>query len=255
METEWPRSLVPRGISRQGTAQWQVPDAARPGLMRAIRAEGHQQGFVGGEQIKPAPALHSDKPILLIEKGFVSTTAIAASHRQRTFLSIHGPGDLAGEHVLFGGPTEAYRLAMTAITNGSAWRVDQHRFRKILDDHPQGWEMLARHEHDRAAAAEERICLMAGENADRRLAVFLLQLLSHDEPSRLADDQAQRIPLPLSRKDLAEWVGVSRQTIERVLSVWVQRRLVRTGRRDLVVQDIPGLEKVAGGHPVSGEAA
>jgi CRP/FNR family transcriptional regulator, anaerobic regulatory protein len=215
--------------------------------MHAIRTAGRLQEFARGEKIQSAEASDSDGPILLIEKGFVSTAAIAVSHGQRTLLTIHGPGDLAGGHALFGNPSEAHRLAVTALTNGSAWRVSQDRFRQIMDDNPQGWQMLARHAHDRAAAAEERICLMAGETAGRRLAVFLLQLLSHDEAARPAGERFQRIPLPLTRTDLAEWIGVSRETVERVLRVWVQRGMVRTARRDLIVQDVAGLEKIAGG--------
>jgi CRP/FNR family transcriptional regulator, anaerobic regulatory protein len=227
--------------------QGRLVTAGRSDLVCAIRAAGREQGFARGEQIQSAATSDSEASILLIETGFVSTVAIAASHGKRTLVSIHGPGDLAGEDVLFGSPSEAYRLAMTAMTNGTAWRVGQDGFRQILDDHPQGWEILARHAHDRAAAAEERICLMAGEAAGRRLAVFLLELLSYGVRAQASGNRVQRIPLPLSRTDLAEWIGVSRETVERVLGVWVQRGIVRTGRRDLIVRDIPGLEKIAGG--------
>lgn len=215
-------------------------------LMRAIHAVGHERGFARGERIPPAGPPQHDEPILMIESGFVATVAAAPPNRQRTLLSIHGPGDLVGEHVLFGDPTAARRAVVTGITDGRAWVVGRNRFRQILDDSPRGWEMLARYLDDRAAAAEDRICLMAGETAGRRLAVFLLQLLSRDEPAWPADDQARRVPVPLSRTDLAEWIGVSRETVERVLAGWVRRGMVRTGRRDLVVQDLPGLEKIAG---------
>ena len=123
--------------------------------------------------------------------------------------------------------------------------MPQDRFRQILRDYPQGWEVLARHLEDRAAAAEERICLMASETARRRLAVFLLQLLAYDESARTQDDQAQEIPLPLSQTELAGWVGVSRETVERVLREWATDEIVQTRRRCLIVQDILRLEKIA----------
>ena len=219
--------------------------AGNPGLLQAIRAAGRDQRFAPGEKIPVAGPLHPEGPILVIETGFVSTVAIAESG-QSTLLAIHGPGDLVGEHALFGGTAEAHGLAVTGMSKGSAWRVPQDRFRQILHDHPQGWEVLARHLHGRAAAAEERICLMAGETAGRRLAVFLLQLLSYAEPTR-AGSQAQLVPVPLSQAELAGWIGVTRETVERVLSGWVREGMVRTGRRYLLIRDVSQLEKIAQG--------
>jgi CRP-like cAMP-binding protein len=106
------------------------------------------------------------------------------------------------------------------------------------------------------AAADERICLMAGATAGRRLAVFLLQLLSHEMSRRGRNDQTHQVPLELSQSDLAEWVGVSRETVERVLSGWVGRGIVRTGRRSLLVLNIAHLQRIAGLRPhATGHAA
>jgi hypothetical protein len=124
--------------------------------------------------------------------------------------------------------------------------VRQDRFRQILHDHPQGWEVLARHLHDRAAAAEERICLMANEPASQRLAVFLLQLLAYDDSARPPGDQVREVPLPLSKAQLAEWIGVSRETVERVLRGWVRDGMVKTGRSSLLIKDVLHLQKIAG---------
>lgn len=228
--------------------------AAGPNLRRAILTAGREQRFVRGEKIQAAGTLHPEGPILIIRSGFASTVAISANG-QYTLLSIHGPEDLVGEYALFGSISEAHGLAVIGMTNGSAWRVRQDRFRQILHDHPQGWEVLARHLQGRAEAAEERICLMAGETASRRLAVFLLQLLSCGAPPLVGTDQAQKVPLPLSQAELAEWIGVSRETVERVLSGWVRRGIVQTGRRYLLIWDVPQLKKIADVRPDVGARA
>ena len=87
---------------------------------------------------------------------------------------------------------------------------------------------------------------MATETAGRRLAVFLLQLLSYNQPPKTHYDQAQWIPLQLSQNELAEWIGASRETVARVLRGWVWRGVVQTSRRQLFIQDVPMLEKIAG---------
>jgi CRP/FNR family transcriptional regulator, cyclic AMP receptor protein len=215
-------------------------------LFRAISVAGRVRLFAQGEVIPAAgTAFQPEGPILVIKSGFVSAVADSESG-QNTLLSIRGPGDLVGEYALFGAPSDAYGLTVRAMTEGSAWWVRRDRFRQILHDHPQGWEVLARHLHDRVAAAEDRICLMAGETPGRRLAVFLLQLLSYGQPAHTREDQGQLVPLSMSQTELAEWIGVSRETVERVLSRWVRRGIVRTGRRNLLVRDVRQLEKIAG---------
>jgi CRP-like cAMP-binding protein len=211
-------------------------------LLHAIRFAGREVEFAQGQQIQSAGTLHPDGPILLIETGFMSTAATAPS-RSRTLRWIHGPGDLAGDDALFGNPHQAHRLVMTGMTKGSAWSVHPGRFRQILRDQ-QGWEILAHHQHDRAD--RERIRLLATETPDRRLAVFLLQLLSYNQPPRAYHGQAQWVPVQLSQNELAIWIGASRETVARVLKRWVWRGVVQTSRRHLFVQDVPLLEKIAG---------
>jgi CRP-like cAMP-binding protein len=218
--------------------------AAGPDLLHAIHDAGREQRFARGEKIQVAGPLHPEGPILVIESGFASTVAITPSG-QYTLRSIHGPGDLVGEHFLFSNSSEACGQLVTGMSKGSARRVGQDRFRQVLHDHPQGWEVLARHLHDRATAAEERISLMANEPASVRLAVFLLQLLAYDEPPRALGGRAQKVPLPLTQAQLAEWIGVTRETVERVLSGWVKRGAIQTARRSVLVLNVPYLEKIA----------
>lgn len=217
--------------------------AAGPDLLRAVRDVGREHPFSRGETIQVASTFNPEGPILVVETGFVATVAIAAGG-QHTLLSIHGPGDLAGEHALFNNTAEALGRNVRGMTKGSAWLVRQERFRQILHEHPEGWQALARHLNSRAGGAEERMCLMAGEAVKRRLAVFLLQLLARAD-LQARSDHAQLVPLPLSQTEMAEWVGVSRETVERVLREWVCDGSVQTGRRSLLIRDVPRLEKIA----------
>lgn len=219
--------------------------AAGPDLLRAVQAAGQLRQFSRGRKILAAETSDPEGLILVIESGFVSTVANAESG-QYTLLSIHGPGDLIGEHALFGNASHAYGIAVTAMTNGSARHVRKDRFRQILHGYPQGWEVLARHLHNRAAIAEERICLMANESARQRLAVFLLQLLAYDQSPRAPDDRAQEVPVPLSKAQMAEWIGVSRETVQRVLREWARNGIVQTRRSSLLVNDVRHLQKIAG---------
>ena len=214
-------------------------------LKREIQTAGTKQGFERGERLPVADGLRRHEQILVLGTGFAAVAAIEAS-RPEMLLSIRGPGDVIGEWVLFGGQSTREAWGLTDVT---AWLLRPNTFRSILQRCPSGWEVLARDLNERLEAAEERICMMAGENASRRLAVFLVQLLSYEEEPRNQPVRyvgPRKIPLPLSQAQLGAWIGVSRETIERILADWTRRGTVRTGRRCLYVHDIAALERIAG---------
>jgi CRP/FNR family transcriptional regulator, cyclic AMP receptor protein len=218
--------------------------AAHPDLFRLAQMAGERRTFPRGEEITAAGWEHPRAGIVVIRRGFLATVASAPSG-QWTLLAIHGPGDLVGEEVLFGEPAMAEARGVRTLTRGSAAWVLPSRFRTLLNRHPQGWAVLARTLHQRLLAAEERICLMAGANADQRLAVFLVQLLGCGVPVE-QEEGGLVVPLGLTQAELAYWVGTSRETVERILSGWVAREMVTTRRRTLVVRDLTSLQRIAG---------
>jgi CRP-like cAMP-binding protein len=217
--------------------------AASPELLRVLRDAGRGRRFFQGDEIAAAGLEHLTGSIVVIRSGFMATVAIAESG-QKTLLAIHGPGDLVGAEILFGAPKETLARVVTAMSGGSAAWVRPERFRAILDGHPQGWTALAQTLHERVTAAEERLCLMAGANADRRLAVFLLQLLAYGSAAPAGREDVV-VPLPLSQAEMAEWVGAARETVERVLSRWRWRGMVHTSRRSVTVRNLAKLEEIA----------
>ncbi len=189
----------------------------------------------------------------MIRHGYVASVADAADGR-RWLLSIRGAGDLVGQCGLFAGPHGTHGQHVRALTDGHAWSLRQDRFREVLARHPQGWMVLAHDLHERLEGAEERIAVMAGADAQQRLAVFVLQLAALESPD--GTPRAGMIPLPLTQAELGEWIGAARETVEKILSRWVKREAVRTYRRLLEVVDVALLEKIAGiRRPVVSRAA
>ena len=100
-------------------------------LVQAIRTAGRETEFDQGQQIQSAGTWHPEGPILLIETGFISTAKTKAD-QQRILLSIHGPGDLAGDDALLDTPRQAHGLVLRGMTKGSAWSMHPGCFRQIL---------------------------------------------------------------------------------------------------------------------------
>jgi CRP-like cAMP-binding protein len=56
----------------------------------------------------------------------------------------------------------------------------------------------------------------------------------------------QRTSLRLSQAELASWIGTSRETVERILRDWRNRRIIETGYRSITVLQLGDLMRVAG---------
>jgi CRP/FNR family transcriptional regulator len=74
------------------------------------------------------------------------------------------------------------------------------------------------------------------------MARFFLKLASEMGQSR-ADGTF--IPLPLSRQELADFIGTTIETSIRIMSRWSKEDLVRTEKDGFLVVDRPGLEGIA----------
>lgn len=73
-------------------------------------------------------------------------------------------------------------------------------------------------------------------SASARLARHLLAL-----PSRTLDDGDIEIPLPTSKRELAEHLGMTPETLSRMLRKWTDGGTIHSERRSVVVRDVEGL--------------
>ncbi|MCK6549941.1 Crp/Fnr family transcriptional regulator [Myxococcota bacterium] len=86
----------------------------------------------------------------------------------------------------------------------------------------------------------ERIEEVGGGQVERRIALLLLRLA--DRSGVQARGQAIRIPIALSRQDLADLCGTTVETAIRVMSSLKRRGIVETVARGFVVHDRRALE-------------
>ena len=89
--------------------------------------------------------------------------------------------------------------------------------------------------------------LLGRKTAAERVASFFLALARRDE--RSGGDEARFVRLPMSRSDIADYLGLTKETISRVLALLKRRRLLRLDAIDRVeILDRAGLELVAEGN-------
>jgi CRP/FNR family transcriptional regulator, nitrogen oxide reductase regulator len=101
--------------------------------------------------------------------------------------------------------------------------------------------VLIEHTH----ALHEKIAVMSAGAVPQRLATLLLHL--KERFSQPVSGRAVRVPIVLSRADLASLIGARIETTIRVMSAWQKRGLVLTGPEGFVLADPEELREIAEG--------
>jgi CRP/FNR family transcriptional regulator, anaerobic regulatory protein len=130
------------------------------------------------------------------------------------------PTDIYGR--MFDGPS-SYRIeALSASRILSFPRVP---FEQLLRDNPEAERLFLVHLLDEVDAAREWLLLISGRKAVNRLASFLTILLRRSKFTRVDGQPVVRVPL--SRKDLAQYLGARPETLSRAFHELERRGILR----------------------------
>lgn len=137
------------------------------------------------------------------------------SHRDdgsSTMLRLAYSGDVIGFRSLLG--DGRHRTEASALVPTRVCMVTRPDAEAIIRTTPNVLERMAGRAIDELAIARERIVSTVGRSNKTRLAALLRELMErHGE----AVDGGMQMDLPLSRLDLADLVGVQRETISRLI--------------------------------------
>ena len=179
--------------------------------------------------------------VIVIEDGWVKVTATTKGGHE-VLLAVRGPGDLIGEGALLGSGRPS--ATIKALTPVHGFVLHSGRFENFLNEHPAVWKLVGRTLVQRQEGVERRLQAHISTKGTRRLAALLVELAEmsakHVSPS---PDGHIPIAPPLSQEELGRWIDASRETVARALNNLRARGLVRTGRRKIVVEDLPGLRE------------
>lgn len=99
------------------------------------------------------------------------------------------------------------------------------RFDSFLADHPSMEHELYRLAAHELGAAQQQLVLLGRKTATERLASFLILLAEQAE--QRTGKKAIIVDLPMSRADIADYLGLTKETISRVLSALRRDRFIR----------------------------
>jgi CRP-like cAMP-binding protein len=208
-----------------------------------VRADVQRLGIVRQHRRGTFLMLEGDRNdhVLLVRQGRIKIVG-TADDGQELLLAVRGPGELVGELNALAGsdaPRAASAVALDDVTVQSIAGVE---FLAFLGRYPELSLALLRNLARRLREATARHAEAGGYDVLHRV-------------TRMLVDQAQRQGRPvdggllvsegLSQADLAGLVAASQKSVARALAVLRSRGLITTGRRSIVVCDLPGLRRFA----------
>ncbi|WP_144291651.1 helix-turn-helix domain-containing protein [Rhodoligotrophos appendicifer] len=149
------------------------------------------------------------------------------------------PGDLVGVSL-----KKRYLYTAEAITPTKVRRFTRMRFETEINESPELRPQLFARLCDEMAAAQDQMVLLARKNAEERVASFLLMLAR-----RLCQDAAlcPEIELPMTRLDMADYLGLTIETVSRTMTKLFNRKIIApSGRHAIIIRNMKELATIAG---------
>jgi len=176
--------------------------------------------------------------VIVIRSGWAKVE-IQVAGRTR-IVTVRGSGDVVGERAAL--TMRARSATVTALGDLHGTLVPAGEFRALVDRLPRVLQVLERQEHERLAEDDEHLCRRDPASVEHRMA-FLLRELAFRR-GELTADGTRRLTLPMSRREVADWVDGDADTIGRTLNGWKRRGIVHTARRSLTVLNAGGLDEM-----------
>ena len=149
-----------------------------------------------------------------------------------------------GDFLGFGGQTN-YGFTAEALTPVQLCRFPRQRFMPLLDECPSLEREVLGKASSELSCAQEHMVVLGRKTARERIASFFKDLSIRTE--RL-DGPIEQIHLPMTRTDIADYLGLTTETVSRVFTEFRQQgriRLEPDGNVHLL--DPSGLEAIAEG--------
>lgn len=149
------------------------------------------------------------------------------------------PGEFLGISI-----DDEHAFTAQVLEDSELCSFSRGRFDNFLQKHPAMEAELYRMAAHELSAAQQQLVLLGRKTATERLASFLLLLADRSE--QVTGKTSRFVCLPMSRADIADYLGLTKETVSRVLSTLRAARLIRLRAvNEIEILDRPTLAQVS----------
>lgn len=158
----------------------------------------------------------------------------------QTIVGFHLPGELIG---LDGVADGSHHVTAETLTSTSVCRLPLKDLQAVARQVPSLHWQLSRLISREFLQTEQHLLLLSEHAADKRLAILLVSLSRRYAALGFS---ATEFNLPMSRLDMATYLGLAGETVSRLFTSFKESGLIGGSGRLVVLQDLPAMETLAG---------
>jgi CRP/FNR family transcriptional regulator, anaerobic regulatory protein len=168
-----------------------------------------------------------------ITEGVVRLSRVLSDGR-RQIIGFLLPGDFLGVTL-----ADASTCTADALTRVQACQFDRVQFSRFMAQQPALLRRLYILVGRELEMAQEHMSVLGRRNAEEKIASFLLGLRARRVRSAGRSDI---VPLPMSRQDMADYLGLTIETVSRILRRFDREGVLDVARDKVRLLDTPMLE-------------
>lgn len=175
-----------------------------------------------------------------VMEGVVKLTKLLEDGR-RQVVGLQFAPDFLGR--LFGGDSAVTAEAASAV---ELCAVPRPALERLIDASPALQRRLMQQTLRELDEARDWLLTLGRKTAREKVATLLLLIVTHGDPTAQATESASFV-LPLTRADIADYLGLTIETVSRQLTRLRQAGLIRiTNQRSIEVPDLAALRAACG---------
>lgn len=197
--------------------------------MDEVMALIHSRSYKKGEDIYQTG--NASDALYIVRRGRVKIYRISESGKEQ-ILRILNPGDFTGELALFN--ESVHDAFASALVDTDICMIKRNDLQNLLLKYPNiSMKILSELSH--RLAQSETQTTRATERVELRIALFLVESMDHNS-------KLDVITLPMSKKDLASYLGTTPETISRKLLEFEDAGLIKQlSNKSIKIIDVDGL--------------
>jgi CRP/FNR family transcriptional regulator len=153
-----------------------------------------------------------------ITAGVVRLSILLPDGR-RQIIGFALPGDFLGLAL-----SDHHGFCADVVETVTACRYARRAFSDFLDEKPRLLRRLHEFATHELSLAHEQMIILGRRNARERLASFLIGL--RDRRARILGRTSAHIAIPMSRQDIADFLGLTIETVSRMMNRLARERLI-----------------------------
>jgi CRP/FNR family transcriptional regulator len=194
--------------------------------------------------------IERDENLCRMEQPFTSLYAVRFGHFKTTRVNHLGEqqitgfqmaGELLGMDAIGSG---RHACGVVALEDSEVCEIPFARLQELIGEVPQLLQHFHRTLSQEIMREQNQMLLLGNMRAEQRFAVFLLNLSTRYAARGYAANSYQ---LRMSREDIGDYLGLTIESISRLLSRFRGSGWIRVDKRDLTIVDRPSLEALATG--------